>query len=91
MNRRLADTVRSDQHDVGGVVDEVEGHQIRHGGLVALLGPIPVEVGQGFEPTDVRRVQSSLQTALLALTFFPLQQRLQPGELWLAQFVPVSD
>ena len=42
---RLADSVRTDEDDVGGVVDEGEGEQLLDEEAVDALGPGPVEVG----------------------------------------------
>ncbi len=68
-NRGFADAVRSDQHDMNGLFDDVESHQLRIGRFVALRGSRPVEVRQRFEAADMRRAQSALQAALLALLF----------------------
>ena len=42
--RRFADPVRSDEHDVGGVVDEGQGEQLLDKRSVDAFGPVPVEV-----------------------------------------------
>ena len=57
-DHRLADAVRADEHDVGGVVEELERHQRVDGGAVAALGPGPVEVAERFEAADMGRVRS---------------------------------
>ena len=51
---RFADTVRADQHDVGGVAEELKRHQRFDGDTVAALGPTPVEVADRLETADPR-------------------------------------
>jgi hypothetical protein len=41
---RLADAVRTDQHDVGRLLDEAQGEEFLDERPVALGGPAPVEV-----------------------------------------------
>ena len=43
---RLADAVWADQDDVGGLVEELEAHEILDGHAVAAARPCPVEVGE---------------------------------------------
>ena len=40
-DHRLADAVRPDEHDVGGIVEELERHQRVDGGAVATLAARP--------------------------------------------------
>ena len=49
---RFADAVRSEEDDVGGVVDEGEREEFLDEGAVDALGPVEVEVGEGFEGAD---------------------------------------
>jgi len=73
-DHRLADAVRPDEHDVGGIVEELERHQRVDGGAVATLGPGPVEVAERLEAADMGGAQSSLQAASGALLFLPTEQ-----------------
>ena len=48
----VAEKLRADigeQHDAGGVGEELQPHQLLNGRAVALLGPVPVEVSQRLE------------------------------------------
>jgi hypothetical protein len=74
----LAHTVGAGQHDVGGLLEEVQGDQLLDGGPIASFRPCPVEVAQGLEAPDVGLAHAPLQRAAGALIFFPLQQRLDP-------------
>ena len=51
---RLSDPVRSDEHDVGRVVDEGKREQLLDERSVDAFGPVPVEVGDGLEGADAR-------------------------------------
>jgi len=73
-DHRLADAVGADEHDVGGVVEELERHQRVDGGAVATLGPGPVEVAERLEAADMGGAQSSLQAAAGAFVFLPTEQ-----------------
>ena len=50
---RLADAVRPDNHDVGGLLQEVERDERIDGGSIAGLRPSPVEVAEWLEATDM--------------------------------------
>src|SRR6476660_2721409 len=78
-DHRLADAVRPDEHDVGGIVEELERHERVDGGAVATLGPGPVEVAERLEAADMGGAQSSLQAASGALLFLPTEQGRDPG------------
>jgi len=73
-DHRLADAVGADEHDVGGVIEELERHQHIDGGAVATLGPGPVEVAERLEAADMGGAQSSLQAAAGAFVFLPTEQ-----------------
>jgi hypothetical protein len=47
---------------VGGVGQEVERHQRVDGGAGAALGPVPVEVAERLEVTDIGGLQPALQS-----------------------------
>ena len=75
---RLADTVRTDEHDVGGI-DEGEGEEFFDEEAVDALGPGPVEVGDGFEGADARVGQSPFEGASFAFAVFDVDDALDPG------------
>ena len=79
IQHRLADTVRTDEHDVGGVVDEGEGEQLFDEEAVDALGPGPVEVGDGFEGADARVGQAPFEGASFAFAVFDVDDALDPG------------
>jgi hypothetical protein len=76
---RLADAVRPDKHDVGGLFEEVERDQRIDSGAVAVLGPGPVEVAEWFEAADMGGAEPTLQAAAGALLLLPVEHRRQPG------------
>ena len=78
---RLAHAVGADQHDVAGVLEEVQRHQFLDGAAVDALGPGPVEVGQRLEAPDVGRAQPPLQAAPAALGGLPGQHLRHPARL----------
>ena len=78
---RLAHAIGSDQHDVAGVLEERQRHQLLDDGAIALRGPCPVEVGQGLEGSDVCGAQPPLQTSAVPLSRFPAQQLGDPARL----------
>ena len=55
---RFTQTVRSDEHDIGGLLDEGEREDLFDERPVALGGPFPVEVGERFEDPDARVVET---------------------------------
>ena len=69
----LAHAVGADQDDVGGIREEAQAHQLLDGWAVALGGPVPVEVGQGFEAPEVGIAEAPFQAA--AGAFVPLPNR----------------
>jgi len=75
----LSEPGGADQDGVAGLAQEGQLHEFGDGALVALLGPAPVEVGQGFEAPDVGAAQAPLQGAAGALGLLPVQQGRQPG------------
>ena len=76
---RLADSVRTDEDDVGGVVDEGEGEQLLDEGAVDALGPGPVEVGDRFEGADARWFLSALdKCGFWCATFSPVPKDNRP-------------
>ena len=50
-------------------------YQLLDGWAVALGGPVPIEVGQGFEAPQVGVAQAPFQAAAGALLLFPIEQR----------------
>jgi hypothetical protein len=49
---RFADPIRTDQHDIAGVIEELERHQPLDSGAVASFRPSLVEVVDRLEPAD---------------------------------------
>ena len=76
--RRFADAVGADQDDVGGVLEEVEGHQGFEGRTIAAFGPTPIEVTDRFEAADMGGAQTTLQAAAGALLLLPIEQHADP-------------
>ena len=70
----FADAVRSDQHGIGRVLQEVERHQRLEGRPVDGGGPVPVEVAQRFEAPDMRALKAALQAAAGAFVLLPLDE-----------------
>ena len=48
-DHRLADAVRADEDDVGGLLEEVQGEQFLEELAIDFFGPGVIEVGDGFE------------------------------------------
>ena len=57
-DHRLADPVRADQDDVGGLLEEVQGQQFLEELAIDLFGPGVVEVRDGFELEQAVRCRS---------------------------------
>src|SRR5580698_4727408 len=72
-DRRFTDTVRANEYDVGGVVEELQRHQRVDRGAVAALRPGPVEIAKRFEPADMGRAGAPLQTTAGAFLFLPAE------------------
>ena len=75
----LADSVRTDEDDVGGVVDEGEGEELLDEEAVDAFGPGPVEVGDGFEGADAGVGQATFEGAALAFAVFDVDDAFDPG------------
>jgi hypothetical protein len=60
-NHRLAETLRGDEDDVAGGLDEIEVEGGLDGGAVEALGPGPVEIGHGLEAADAAVSQAALK------------------------------
>jgi hypothetical protein len=76
--RRFADPVGADQDDVGGLLEEVEGHQGFEGRAITAFGPTPIEVTDRFEAADMSGTQAPLQAAASALLLLPVEQHAEP-------------
>ena len=76
--RRFANAVGDDQNDVARGLQEIELHQFFDQRLIALRGPGPVEIAQGFEATDMRSAETTFETTPGPFVFFPLDQGGQP-------------
>ena len=78
----FADAIRADQHGVGRVLEEVEGHQRFEGCPVDGGGPVPVEVAQGFEATDMCALKATLEATAGPFFLLPFDQRFWPSRRW---------
>ena len=74
----FADTVRADQHDVGGFADKLTAQQLGEQASVDVLGPVPIEVGQVFEGAELGVAQASRQRTALTLVLFESDELLDP-------------
>ena len=79
----------TDQDDVGGLVEEVEAHEVLDGHPVAAPGPRPVEVGQRLELSEAGVGEAPLEAAAAPLVLFPGDQR--GGPVALADLAPMGD
>src|SRR5215467_799014 len=70
-DQRFANAVGPNQNEVGGVFEEVEGHQPFDGRPITALGPGPVELAQVFEAADVSLTQAPFQASASALLLLP--------------------
>src|ERR1700749_3027808 len=70
----FADAVRANQHGVGCVLEEVEAHQRLEGSPVDRRGPVPVEVAQRFEATDMGALKAPLEAATGTFILFPADE-----------------
>ena len=75
----LPDAVRSDEDDVGGVLDEGEREELLDEGAVDALGPVEVEVGEGFEGADAGVGETPFEGAALAFAVLDVDDALDPG------------
>jgi len=78
-DERLADSIRANQDDVGGLLEKVERHERFNGRTVTALGPLPVEVAERFEAADMGLFRATLQTAAGAFLFFPVEKGRDPA------------
>lgn len=85
----LAQAAGADEDGIGGVLQEFQAHQFGDGRPVTLLGPVPIEVGQGLEASDVRIPQAPFEATLCPFGFLPGQQGLDPGTV--GQFLPMRE
>jgi hypothetical protein len=77
-DHRFADAVRTDQHDIGRLLDEVQGEELFDQRPVALGRPAPVEADHRIVLLEPDGLQTSAQAAPRALGFLDLQQLRQP-------------
>jgi hypothetical protein len=71
--------MRTDDHDVGGLLEEAQCEQLIEERAVKLLGPVVVEVGHGLEGAEPGVIQPALKAAALPLAFLDLEQASKPG------------
>ena len=60
----FAETVGAEHDEVASLAEELEGQGGLDGAAVDLLGPVPVEVCDGFETADFGEFETSLETSL---------------------------
>ena len=73
----LADPVRADQDDVGGLLEEVQGEKFFEELAIDLFGPGVIEVRDGFELEQPCVAEAALETATLPFAFFDLEHALR--------------
>jgi hypothetical protein len=75
----LVQAVGTDEHDVGGRAQPVEGEEILDLGAIDLLRPAPVEVGDGLEGAQAGAAQAALEPAACAFFVLPGKELGEPG------------
>ena len=75
---RFADSVRSDENDVGGVVDEGQREELLDQRAVDAFGPVPVEVGDGFEGADTGVGEAAHEGAAFSFAIFDVDDAFNP-------------
>ena len=75
----FADPVGADQDGVGCVLEEVERHQRLEGCAVAAFGPVPIEVAERLETSDMSGAQAALEASASAFLLLPVDQRRKPA------------
>ena len=63
-DHRFAQPVRSQDDDVAGLLEEVEGEQLLEQRPIKLLGPVVVEVGERLKFAEARVVRTAPSTRL---------------------------
>ena len=71
----------ADQDDVGGLVEELQAHEVLDGHAVATPGPVPVEVGERLELPEAGVGEAALEAAGAPLLLFPGDQLGEPVAL----------
>jgi hypothetical protein len=79
----------TDQDDVGGLVEELEGKQFLDQFPVAFGWPFPVEVSHDLEGAHFGTAHAALQAAMLALSLLAVDELGHPG--FMAEFGPAVD
>ena len=75
----LADAVRADEDDVGGLVEEVQGEEFFEELAIDLFGPGVIEVRDGFELEEPCIAEPALETATLPFALLDLEHAREPG------------
>src|SRR5579872_2038429 len=75
----LAEAVGTDDHEVGGLLEEAEGEELIEERAIELFGPLVVEVGHGLEGAEARVVHPALEAALQSLALLDLEEATEPG------------
>ena len=85
----LAGGVGANEHDVGGLRNEVERAQFVDRAAVNLLRPLPVEVAKRLEGAEPREAQAAIQGAALTLALLVVDHGGQPIQG--TDFIPVRE
>jgi hypothetical protein len=86
-NHGFSQTLRSNENDVFGSSDEVQREGALDGVARDFLGPVPIEVGDGFESTELAASGPTFETssgAVLLLKFGDAFEELARGKALLS-------
>ena len=70
---RFSNAVGTQDGDIGGILEEIEGHERLDGLAVATFGPVPVKITQGFEASQVCGLEATLKAFTRPLILLPLE------------------
>jgi hypothetical protein len=70
---RFSDPGGTQDGDIGGILEEFEGHERLDGLAVTTLGPVPVKITQGFEASQVCGLEATLKAFTRPLILLPLE------------------
>ncbi len=77
----LPTPVWSDENHVGGIFEKIKGHERFDGCAIAAFGPLPIEIANCFESSELRAFQTTFEAAAHPFLFFPLQEWWQPRSI----------
>jgi hypothetical protein len=76
-DHRLAEPLCADEDETLGVGEKVEGEDTLDEGPVDLLGPVPLEIGDGLEAAQPGALEAALQAAPGAVLEFGGRERFE--------------